>query len=199
MLDLRGWVNRAVGLQPVKSATAAQEVLDYINERMRGMLVDGENGHSTEMFDAVMAANPRSPRDAATRLAALATFLQRPEAASLAAANKRIANILRKSAGDAGRDSVGDWINADLLKLPAEQALHAALLRQQGPVRAAVAKGDYAGALAQLADLRGVVDAFFDQVMVNDPDAALRANRHALLAALRDLFAGIADFSRLPG
>ena len=198
-LDLRDWVNRAVSLQPVKSATAAQEVLDYILERLRGLLVDGQNGHSTEMFDAVMAANPRSPRDAATRLAALATFLQRAEAASLAAANKRIANILRKSAGDAGKDAVANMINADLLRLPAEQALHSALLRQQGPVRAAVAKGDYAGALTQLADLRGVVDEFFDQVMVNDPDAALRANRHALLAALRDLFAGIADFSRLPG
>ena len=95
-LDLRDWVNRAVSLQPVKSATAAQEVLDYILERLRGLLVDGQSGHSTEMFDAVMAANPRSPRDAATRLAALGTFLQRSEAASLAAANKRIANILRK-------------------------------------------------------------------------------------------------------
>ena len=178
---------------------AAQELLDYILERLRGLLVDGQNGNSTEMFDAVMAAKPRSPRDAATRLAALATFLQRPEAASLAAANKRIANILRKLPGDAGKGVLADRIDAALLKLPAEQALHAALLQQQGPVRAAVAGADYAAALAQLAGLRGVVDTFFDQVMVNDPDAALRANRHALLAALRDLFAGIADFSRLPG
>ncbi len=198
-LSLRDWVNRAVNQQPIKSAMVAPEVLDYILERLRGLLVDGQIGHSTEMFDAVLAANPRSPHDAATRLAALAGFLRRPEAASLAAANKRIANILRKSAVDATHGGVASSINTDLLKLPAEQALHAALLRQQGPVHAAVAKANYAGALAQLADLRGVVDAFFDQVMVNDPDAALRANRHALLAAVRELFAGIADFSRLPG
>ncbi len=198
-LDLKSWVDQAVSLQPVKSATAAAEVLDFIWERLRGILVDGQNGNSTDMFDAVMAASPGSPRDAAARLAALGTFLQRPEAASLAAANKRIANILRKSAGDTGDGAATHHIDPGLLKLPAEQALHAALLRQQEPVRSAVARGDYAGALATLADLRGVVDVFFDQVMVNDPDTALRGNRHALLAKLRDLFAGIADFSRLPG
>ena len=198
-LDLRHWVGRAFELQPVKNVAAAAEVLDYVVERLRGLLVDGQTGYSTEMFDAVIAAGPRSPHDAAARLAALAVFLQRPEAASLAAANKRIANILRKSAGEAAAVVAAANINSQLLALPAELALQAALTQQQASVRTAVAAGDYAGALARLAGLRGAVDAFFDQVMVNDPDAALRSNRHALLAAVRDLFSGFADFSKLPG
>jgi glycyl-tRNA synthetase beta chain len=196
-LDLQHWIQRAVELQSVRAEGSVAELQAYLHERMRGLLAESVAGASSEMFDAVMAAQPRSPRDAAARLAALAAFLQRPEAAALAAANKRIANILKKSAAESG--AAAPQVDRARLALAPEQALHAALLACETPVRAAIAAGDYAGALAQLAGLRGAVDAFFDQVMVNDPDPVLRANRHALLAALRDLFAGLAEFSRLPG
>jgi glycyl-tRNA synthetase beta chain len=117
-----------------------------------------------------------------------------PAAAALTAANKRIANILRKSEGGAG-----DQVDAALLREPAEQALASALARVRAPVEQALAQRDYAGALATLAQLRGEVDAFFDAVMVNDPDAALRANRLALLGGISGLFGRIADLSKLPG
>jgi glycyl-tRNA synthetase beta chain len=88
---------------------------------------------------------------------------------------------------------------AALFREPAEKALGAALAAHREPVRAAIARRDYAGALGELATLKPEVDQFFDAVMVNDPDAALRNNRLALLAELRGLFTGIADLSRLPG
>lgn len=196
--DLRDWLEAAVAAQPVKSAGAATEVLAYTNERLRGILVDGANGNTTEMFDAVAASYPRSPHDAAARLDALREFLKLPEAASLAAANKRIANILAKSGAAPGSVSSAG-IDAQELKEPAEQALHSALQLLQQPVAAAVTAGNYAGALSHLAGLRGAVDTFFDKVMVNDPDPRLRANRLALLSSIQRLFSGIADFSKLPG
>ena len=142
----------------------------------------------------MLATSPRSPLDIDARLHALAAFLARPEAASLAAANKRIANILKKSDG-AGANS----IDPALFREPAEKALGAALAAHREPVRQAIARRDYAGALGELATLKPEVDQFFDAVMVNDPDASLRNNRLALLAELRGLFSGIADLSRLPG
>jgi glycyl-tRNA synthetase beta chain len=142
----------------------------------------------------VLATAPRSPLDFDARLAALAGFLARPEAASLAAANKRIANILKKADGF----TPGTVATATLHE-PAEKQLHAALAKLRDGVQTAVAKRDYVEALSALAGLRGDVDAFFDAVMVNDPDEALRANRLSLLAELRALFGGVADLSRLPG
>jgi len=86
-----------------------------------------------------------------------------------------------------------------VLRAPAEQALHAALGALADEVRDAVAARDYDRALARLASLRPPIDAFFEDVMVNDPDPALRANRLALVAAIRALFGGVADLSKLPG
>ena len=109
---------------------------------------------------------------------------------------KRIANLLKKSAGaELGATS----INSAILGEGAERGLYTALIAAEHSVPGKVAVGDYATALAQLAQLRPAVDAFFDGVMVMDPDAALRANRLALLTTLRGLFTGIADLSRLPG
>jgi len=122
----------------------------------------------------------------------------RPEGASLAAANKRIANILRKSEASAAT-SQAQAVAGELLREDAERELHGALLALREPVTAAVSARDYARALDLLAGLKAQVDAFFDRVLVNDPDAALRNNRFALLAAVRALFLGIADLSRLPG
>ncbi|MCB1625407.1 MAG: glycine--tRNA ligase subunit beta [Pseudomonadales bacterium] len=210
-LDLGALTARAVALQPVENPAAASEVADYIVERLRAYFLDNKlparepgdsavaaptliAGATTEMFDAVHAAAPRSPLDFGIRLAALARFLQRPEAESLAAANKRIANILKKSAATAATA-----VDTGALQEPAEKSLHAAMLKVRDPVATAVREQRYADALETLATLRPEVDSFFDGVMVNAPDPVVRANRLALLRELRDMFAAIADLSRLPG
>jgi glycyl-tRNA synthetase beta chain len=199
-LDLRGLIERAVALQPVTAARTADEVYDYILERLRAYYLEGAgraaatSAISTEMFDAVLALQPRSPLDFDARLQALAAFLQLPEAASLTAANKRIANILRKSDG-APRAAV----DVAVLKAPAEVRLFDAMRALAGAVSNSTAQREYTASLGHLAQLRGAVDTFFDEVMVMDPDERLRANRLALLEELRGLFAGVADLSRLPG
>jgi glycyl-tRNA synthetase beta chain len=201
-LDLRDCIDQAVAAQPVRSAAAAEEVHQYVLERLRAYYLEGRTGEggpagiatTGEQLDAVLATAPRSPLDLDARLRALAGFLAQPAAAALTAANKRIANILRKS--DAGGTAS---VDAALLREPAEQALAAALKRCRDPVERALDRRDYAAALAELATLRGDVDTFFDAVMVNDPDPALRANRLALLGDLAGLFGRIADLSRLPG
>jgi len=146
------------------------------------------------MFDAVLATKPVSPLDFDSRLRALVAFLSLPEAASLTSANKRIANILRK----AGALENGQVL-PEVLKEPAEIKLYDALRAQKDIVRNATAQREYSAALGHLAQLRAVVDSFFDQVMVMADDPAVRNNRLALLAELARLFGGIADLSRLPG
>jgi glycyl-tRNA synthetase beta chain len=198
--DLRALIERALAAQPVaelapRAAVVADEVYGYVMERLRAQyLEDVASGVSTEVFDAVLATAPRSLLDADARIGALVSFLALSEAASLAAANRRIANILKKSAS--GTPAA---IDASLLQPGAEHALHAALLHHRPTVEAALARGDYRGAFTVLARLRPEVDAFFDGVMVNDPDTRLRNNRLALLGELRALFTRIADLSRLPG
>lgn len=198
-VDLRALVARAVALQPVASATAANELWDYMTERLRSYFIDttaqeGVRGISTEMFDAVRASEPSSPLDFGARLAALSRFLALPEAASLTAANKRIANILKKAEG-----GTGGMVDVTLLRESAEKSLHEALAGMVTDVDRALAKRDYAAALTRLAGLRPAVDGFFDAVMVNAEDAQLRRNRLALLAELRRQFTRIADLSCLPG
>jgi glycyl-tRNA synthetase beta chain len=183
-------------------ATVAVQVHDYFLERLRNAWLEPPDGGAPipgitpEACDAVIATRPRSPLDFDARLRALLDFLALPEAASLTAANKRIANLLAKSAGG---DAASTQIDEQRLTPGAERALFDAVLGAEHTVPGRIATGEYAAALAQLAQLRPAVDAFFDGVMVMDPDAALRANRVALLTRLRALFAGIADLSRLPG
>jgi glycyl-tRNA synthetase beta chain len=165
-------------------------------ERLRAYYVEGGAGFEVtpEMFDAVLATRPASPLDFDARLRALVEFLQLPEAQALAAANKRIANILRKVT-----EPVGERVDAGRLMDPAEQILGEqveAIARQVEPKFAA---RDYTGALKSLAVLRNAVDAFFDSVMVMADDPALRANRIALLKRMQGLFMRVADLSRLPG
>jgi glycyl-tRNA synthetase beta chain len=183
-------------------AAVATDVYDYILERLRSMYLEPGDaatavaGVTTEAFDAVLAARPRSPLDFDARLRALIGFLALPEAASLTAANKRIANLLKKSAaGSSGSGAV----DATRLKFDAERVLFAAVQGAVHSVPGHIATGEYGQAFAELARLRGPVDVFFDEVMVMDPDPVLRANRLALLGTLRELFIGIADLSRLPG
>ncbi|MET0293017.1 MAG: glycine--tRNA ligase subunit beta [Steroidobacteraceae bacterium] len=202
-LDLAALIDAAVQAQPVGEDRAAisTQVYDYVMERLRASYLEADAstalpGVTTELFDAVLATRPRSPLDFDARLRAMLDFLALPDAASLTAANKRIANLLKKSASGASSAST---VDAALLRVDAERALNEALTEVGGPVRASVARGDYDAALRALSTLRPRVDAFFDGVMVMDEDLALRANRIALLTALRDLFSGIADLSRLPG
>jgi glycyl-tRNA synthetase beta chain len=184
------------------TATSDDQLYDFIMERLRAYYLErtpsGIPGtapaFTTEMFDAVLATKPASPLDFDARLNALRAFLDLPEAISLAAANKRIANILRK-AGELQRKDV----DVESLKDPAEVRLFDAMRALKEAVATALAQREYANALGRLAQLRPPVDAFFEQVMVMDEDPRLRANRLALLAELHGLFIGIADLSRLPG
>ena len=200
---LRDLIDRAVSLQPVKSAEARKEIAAFFNERLRALLLEqhAARGMTGDVFDAVAAVAPSSPLDFEARTVALLQFLQLPAAASLTAANKRSANILKKSAAPASESLalLRSTVNSALLREPAEKALAAALAAQRQPISAAIAAQDYASALQSLATLRGEVDSFFDAVMVNDPDIALRDNRLALLGELRALFTQVADLSRLPG
>jgi glycyl-tRNA synthetase beta chain len=185
----------------------AADLYDYVLERLRAYYLEraaetvspGTPGPSaasitTEMFDAVLATRPASPLDFDARIRALSTFLTLPDAASLTAANKRVANILRKAGASAPRN-----VDASALQAPAERELFEAMRQRRDGVSAATARKDYAGSLTLLAQLRPAVDAFFDHVLVMDEDPRLRANRLALLAQMRELFAGVADLSRLPG
>jgi len=181
---------------------AAAQIYDFIMERLRAYYLERATATgpgtatalSNEMIDAVMATRPGSPLDFDARLNALGAFLELPEATSLAAANKRIANILRK-AGEQPQSEV----NVEYLREAAEVRLFDAMQSLRDTVSTAVARREYANALGRLAQLRPPVDAFFDQVMVMDQDPKLRANRLTMLAQLHGLFVGIADLSRLPG
>ena len=191
-LDLGELVAQAVKLQPVQQAGCAEEVLSYILERLRAHYQ--EAGVASEIFDAVLATGSRRPLDFDARVNAVAAFRSLPEAESLAAANKRIANILKKSAAEAAAS-----VDVSLLQVDAERALHAALEGVSAGVEADLGSRRYNAALTTLAGLRPAIDAFFNDVMVNDPDPALRANRLALVGRVRELFSGVADLSRLPG
>jgi glycyl-tRNA synthetase beta chain len=180
---------RPEGIDPV-----AGEVYDYVMERLRAVYLERGTDVTTEMFDAVLAKRPASPLDFDARLKALVDFLSLPDAASLAAANKRIANILRKAA-----DEVPPRVDPSLLQHTAERKLAAEVEGLREQVEAQIADRQYEAALRKLSTLRPHVDAFFDQVMVMADNAAVRANRLALLAALERLFLETADLSRLPG
>ncbi len=205
-LDLLALIGEAVRLQPlpditVRATALVAEVYDFVLERLRAQYLERAGdlpaGISTEMFDAVLANRPASLLDFDARLRALLAFTATPAGASLAAANKRIANILKKSKLAETGNALA--VSGSLLREPAEQALQRDLESLRAPVEAATHARRYSEALDRLAGLRAPVDQFFDSVLVNDPDEALRNNRLALLAQVRLLFAGIADLSRLPG
>jgi glycyl-tRNA synthetase beta chain len=135
-----------------------------------------------------------SPLDFDARLRALGQFLSLPDAASLASANKRIANILRKAT-----EPVGDQVDESLLLDPAEQMLGEQVAAMARLVEPEFAAREYTSALRRLSALRKAVDDFFDSVMVMAEDARLRRNRLALLKRMQGLFMHVADLSRLPG
>ncbi|MDG9923437.1 MULTISPECIES: glycine--tRNA ligase subunit beta [unclassified Pseudomonas] len=174
----------------VKAAGLAQQVLDFIFDRLRARYED--EGVEVAVYQAVRALSPAAPLDFDQRVQAVQAFRQLPQAAALAAANKRVSNILAKAEGE-----LPAGINAALLEAGAEQALAQAVTAAAQAVAPLAATRSYREALAQLASLREPVDAYFDAVMVNADDAAVRANRYALLNQLRSLFLGVADISLL--
>jgi len=165
-------------------------LLVFIYERLAGSL--REQGYSAQEVDAVLSLNPQRLADVAARLKAVRAFAALPEAASLAAANKRVGNILKKAEG-----AVEPTVQAALLKEPAEAALSRSLDSVKPKADVAFDSGDYTGSLRSLAALREPVDAFFESVMVNADDAALRANRLGLLAQLHAAMNRVADLSKL--
>ena len=172
----------------------ADEIYDYMMERLRAWYLEAGGSITTEMFDAVLDTRPASPLDFDNRLRALAGFLQLPDAAGLTAANKRIANILRKAG-----EQPSPRVDPGLLTDPHERQLATEVEALRVDVERLVTARRYADALARLASLRGSVDAFFDHVLVMADDVGVRANRLALLAALSRLFLHMANLSRLPG
>ncbi|MDQ2821679.1 MAG: glycine--tRNA ligase subunit beta [Pseudomonadota bacterium] len=167
----------------------ALEVASFMLDRLRGML--RERGFSPNEVEAVLAQNPDRLDDIVQRLEAVQAFAALPESASLAAANKRITNILKKT-----EVTPGDVIES-LLVEDAERNLFAAIGRVRPQVDAAFVAGDFAGTLKTLAQLRVEVDAFFTDVMVMAEDPALRNNRLALLSSLHGMLNRVADISKL--
>ncbi len=179
----------ASNLDPA-SSPVLENILGFIYERLAGNLRD--QSYSTLEVEAVLALRPQRLSDISKRLAAVRIFAALPESPSLAAANKRVGNILKKS-----EDAVGDKADAALFQEDAERALHQALNEIVPRADAAFDAGDYTASLQALAALRAPVDAFFDNVMVNAEDAKLRANRLALLAQLHRAMNRVADISKL--
>ena len=191
-LDLAVLLDKAADGLSVQlgSKPATNETLDYVLERLKGYYQ--EQGINGALVDAVAALKVSQPLDFDRRVKAVAAFRQLSAAESLAAANKRISNILKKVDGE-----LAAQVDPNLLQLPAEQALAAAVQAQQAKVEPLFAQGDYEAALLSLAELREPVDKFFDDVMVMADDLALRNNRLALLNSLRSLFLRVADLSVL--
>lgn len=193
-VDLAALLATATANQPVPRVAAARESHAFLMDRLRGLYIDRSEGFTSEMLDAVLASDARSPVDIDARLKALRDFLKLPDAANLAAANKRIANLLRKA-------EVAEGVRADpaLFTSDAERDLSRALEHVREPVQRALAGKRYREVLRHLTGLRAPVDAFFDGVMVMDENAVLRNNRLAMLKDLSTLFGGVADLGRLPG
>jgi glycyl-tRNA synthetase beta chain len=166
----------------------AAGVHGFMLDRLRSMMRD--KGYEANEIEAVLAENPTRIADAWRRIEAVRAFRKLPEAEALAAANKRIRNILRKS-------GTSEAIDAALFELAEEKSLHRSLEDVDALVGGKFAQGDYVGSLTALASVRSDVDAFFDKVLVNAEDARVRANRLALLTRLARVMNQVADISRL--
>ncbi len=189
-LDLEALLHKAASnLDPALNANSViPAVFDYIMERLRAYYSD--QGVAIDQFEAVLSRRPTRPLDFHQRIEACKTFREMPEAASLAAANKRIRNILRKA-----QEHIPERYERSRLLEEPELQLADTLDRVSQRVTPLFDKGDYNAALKQLASLREPVDSFFDQVMVMADDKDLRINRLALLQSMNKLFLRVADFS----
>ncbi len=168
------------------------QVFDFMMSRLKAYYADA--GVAPDTFEAVLAQQPTQPIDFDARLKAVTTFRQLPEAESLAAANKRIGNILKKA-----EQAIPDAVDPSCFVDEAEKALSAKIEAMAAVVAPLFAERNYEAALKELAALRPEVDTFFDEVMVMAEDAAVRANRLALLKRLSGLFLEVADLGQLQG
>jgi glycyl-tRNA synthetase beta chain len=180
----------ATGLaDKIDAKPAVQEVVDYIYDRLKSYYQDQQIRF--DVVDAVQACKPTVLTDLQNRVMAVSEFLNNDSAVALAAANKRISNILKK------QDSVSDDVNPELFQEQAEKDLHQKLSEVEQTALTHFDDGDYLPGLNDLADLRPVVDQFFDDVMVMVDDESLKHNRLALLQTLANSFLRVADFSRI--
>ena len=168
---------------------SVQALLTFVYDRLGGSL--REDGYSAQEVDSVLALRPQRLSEVPKRLAAVRAFAALPEAAALAAANKRIGNILKKT------DAVDAHVSTVLLQEPAEIALYAAMQTAAPVAQAQFESGDYTASLQSLATLRAPVDAFFDGVMVNAEEIDVRLNRLGLLQSLHNAMNRVADLSKL--
>jgi glycyl-tRNA synthetase beta chain len=178
------------GAAKLVDAKVVEQLSEFIYERLAGSL--REQGYSALEVEAVVGLRPQRLGDIPRRLAAVRAFAALPEAASLAAANKRVGNILKKVGS-----GVTAKVDTSLLKEAAEVALNKTLDTVKAQADTAFERGDYTASLLALATLREPVDSFFTDVMVNVEDEALRANRLGLLATLHQAMNRVADLSRL--
>ncbi|MES9846016.1 MAG: glycine--tRNA ligase subunit beta [Candidatus Sedimenticola sp. PURPLELP] len=174
----------------ISEPDVVSEVYDFMIERLKGIY--HERSVAVNVFEAVAAVRPESTADFDRRINAVVAFGRLPEAESLAAANKRIRNILKKVDGD-----TPDQVDPSLFEGDEERALHNQVTAKSNLVNPMLDQYDYEGSLIALADLKEPVDHFFDEVMVMADDPAIRNNRLALLNQLSGLFLGVADISRL--
>ena len=190
-LSLRAMLSAIVRVLAANASfkDSTEGVIAFIMDRLRGLL--RERGYTPDEIEAVLAQNPDRFDNILERIAAVKAFAALPEADSLAAANKRIGNILKKANITAGNVQDG------LLQEAPEQKLHASLSGLKPEVDALFDQGDYAGTLKALAQVRNDVDAFFDTVMVMADDIKLRNNRIALLTELHGMMNRVADISKL--
>ncbi|WP_113626000.1 glycine--tRNA ligase subunit beta [Pectobacterium peruviense] len=191
-LDLQTLTEEAVRLYGTKltNTKAVDEVIEFMLGRFRAWYQ--EEGHSVDTIQAVLARRPTRPADFDARVKAVSHFRSLDAAAALAAANKRVSNILAKST-----DTLNESVNAAVLKDAAEITLATHLVVLRDKLTPLFAEGRYQEALVELASLREPVDAFFDQVMVMAEDEQVRVNRLTLLSQLRELFLQVADISVL--
>lgn len=180
----------AVSQQHIVPKESSDQLYIFIYDRLAGFL--REQGYTVQEVDAVLSLNPQLLCDIPKRLAAVRAFSVLPEAASLAAANKRVGNILKKSEG-----AIRDTVDTGLLQEADERSLYQAMQDIQPQTDKAFATGDYTTSLQILAALKSPIDAFFDHVMVNVDDESLRKNRLALLAQLHQIMNRVADISKL--
>ena len=188
-LSLEALIGSAVPVFGDRIVDASAALTDFIFERLAGIL--REQGYSATEVDAVLVLRPQHLGDVARRLAAVRVFAALPEAPALAAANKRISNILKKA------PDVDAHVSSLLLLEPAEIALYAAMQDLAPQAQAQFEAGDYTASLKTLAALRVPVDDFFDAVMVNADEPDLRLNRQGLLKSLHQAMNRVADLSKL--
>ena len=188
-LDWRQMLTLAVPVFGDKITDPSEALTSFLFDRLAGAL--REQGYSAQEVDAVLALHPACLGEVPKLLSAVRAFAALPESPALAAANKRIGNILKKA------DEVDPHVNPALLKESAEQALHEVMQRLLPESEALFKAGDYTGSLQTLAALRSPVDAFFDDVMVNAEEMDVRLNRQGLLKCLHVAMNRIADLSRL--